>query len=279
MMEFRRVQTNGIELNVACDGPEDGPLVILLHGFPEFWYAWRKQIPMLAAAGCRVLAPDLRGYNLSDKPRGIASYRADVLANDVVGLIDWAEREQAVVVGHDWGGAVAWSVAMRSPSRVSRLIVLNCAHPVAMLKRVRTDRAQLKRSWYIFAFQLPWLPEAFARAKNFRVLVRALEGTSRRGTFSDEDIAKYREAWAQPGALTAMIDYYRAALRAKAPRVSPKVTVPTQIIWGVRDAFLGRELAEDSAAYCERAQVEYVDASHWVQHELPEGVTALILGT
>src|SRR5471032_562929 len=148
-LAFHRIRTNDIALNVALDGPANGPLVILLHGFPEFWNAWREQIPALASAGCRVMAPDMRGYNLSDKPRGLQAYRADVLAKDIVGLIDSAGRQTAVIVGHDWGGAVAWSVAMRHPERVSRLVVLNCAHPVAMLRRLRHDRAQLRKSWYI----------------------------------------------------------------------------------------------------------------------------------
>ena len=141
------------------------------------------------------MAPDLRGYNLSDKPLGISAYRGDVLVNDVVGLIDSAKRENAVIVGHDWGGAVAWSVAMSNPARVDRLVVLNCGHPSAMAKRIRGDLRQTARSWYIFAFQLPWLPELFARASGFRLLVRALRGSSRPGTFTDDCIAEYRKAW------------------------------------------------------------------------------------
>lgn len=277
-MRIHRIRTNGIELNVACDGPDDGPLVILLHGFPEFWYAWRAQIPALAAAGHRVLAPDLRGYNLSDKPLGISAYRSDVLVNDVVGLIDSAKREKATIVGHDWGGAVAWAVAMSYPGRVERLVVLNCGHPSAMMKRIRADRRQLARSWYIFAFQLPWLPELLARANDFQLLVHAMRRSSRAGTFSDAVIAEYRTAWSQRGALTAMINYYRAALRRRAPKMPRRVTVPTQLVWGTGDAFLGRELAEDSLAYCDAGRVEYLDGSHWVQHELPDRVTELIAG-
>jgi pimeloyl-ACP methyl ester carboxylesterase len=279
-MDFQRIQTNGITLNVACDGPVDGPLVILLHGFPEFWYAWRQQLPALAAAGCRIMAPDLRGYNLSDKPSGVQSYRSDLVADDVIGLIDHAGRAQATIVGHDWGGAVAWVAAMRNPARISRLVILNCAHPATMMKRIRQDSEQRRKSWYIFAFQLPVLPELFARAWRFRALVGALENSSRPGTFSDADIAKYREAWAKPGALTAMINYYRAALRKTPGRGggSPRVTVPTGILWGVNDAFLTRALAEDSLAYCDQGSVEYVDASHWIQHEAPDRVTQVVLG-
>ena len=278
-MDLRRIQTNGITLNVACDGPASGPLVILLHGFPEFWYGWRAQIPTLAAAGFRVLAPDLRGYNLSDKPRGLSAYRADVVADDVVGLIDSSGRERATIVGHDWGGAIAWTIAMRSPERVSQLIVLNCGHPAAMMKRIATDPRQLLRSWYIFALQLPALPEGVLRAKNFRTLVRGLRGSSRPGTFSDADMARYREAWSHPGALTAMIAYYRAALRRRPPASSSRVTVPTHIVWGTGDRFLRRELANDSLRYCDRGRATYLDASHWVQHEEAARVSELIIAS
>jgi pimeloyl-ACP methyl ester carboxylesterase len=276
-VNFRRIHTNGVTLNVACDGPEDGPLVILLHGFPEFWYGWRAQIPALVAAGLRVLAPDLRGYDLSDKPRGISAYRADVVAADIVGLIDDAGRDRATIVGHDWGGAVAWTIAMRHAERVSRLVVLNCGHPSAMLRRIATDPRQLARSWYIFALQFPWLPERLARANDFRMLVRALRGSSARGTFSDDDFARYREAWSQPGALSAMIDYYRAALRRRPPKSSPRVRVPTHVIWGTHDRFLGRELAEDSLEYCDHGELTYLDTTHWVQHEAAERVSDLII--
>jgi pimeloyl-ACP methyl ester carboxylesterase len=279
-MDFQRIRTNGITLNVACEGPVDGPLVILLHGFPEFWYAWRLQLPALAAAGCRVMAPDLRGYNLSDKPNGVGSYRSELVAEDVVGLIDHAGRAQATIVGHDWGGAVAWIVAIRSPARVSRLVILNCGHPATMMKRIRGDSEQRRKSWYIFAFQVPVLPELFSRARRFRALVSALRNSSRPGTFSDADIAQYREAWARPGALRAMINYYRAALRKMPSRGggSPRVTMPTRILWGVNDAFLTSALAEDSLAFCDQGSLEYVDASHWIQHECPDLVTRVVRG-
>jgi epoxide hydrolase 4 len=178
-MHFERIATNGITLNVACAGPADGPLVILLHGFPEFWRPWRAQIEPLAAAGFRVMAPDLRGYNLSDKPPGISAYCADVIAGDVAGLIDAAGRRQARIVGHDWGGAIAWATAMYHPSRVERLVVLNCGHPVAMKRRLRHDLRQFARSWYIIALQVPWLPEYFARRRRFRLLVATMRGSSR----------------------------------------------------------------------------------------------------
>jgi pimeloyl-ACP methyl ester carboxylesterase len=275
-MDFRRIRTNGIELHVACAGPEAGPLIVLLHGFPEFWYAWRAHIEPLAARGFRVVAPDMRGYNLSDKPHGISAYRIDHLVRDVVGLIDAAGRTTAVIVGHDWGGGVAWATAMQAPARVERLVVLNCGHPAATMKRILRDPRQLLRSWYMFAFQLPWLPERFARRDHFRLLVRGLEGSSRPGTFSPVDLDCYRAAWAQPHALTSMINYYRAAMQRRPPGIATQVTMPTRIIWGTGDRFLRRELADDSLGYCDRGTVDYLDTSHWVQHEAPARTLELI---
>ncbi|HLF91024.1 MAG TPA: alpha/beta fold hydrolase, partial [Anaerolineales bacterium] len=180
-MEQKKIRTNGIALNVAQSGLRDGPLLILLHGFPEFWYGWRKQIPFLAAAGYRVWAPDQRGYNLSDKPDRIAAYTVDILAADVIGLIDVAGQEKTILIGHDWGAAVAWWAAAAYPDRISRLIVMNVPHGVVMKKQLRRSVAQLRKSWYIFFFQLPWLPEALARMNRWSGVVQALLRSSRPG--------------------------------------------------------------------------------------------------
>ena len=196
--------TNGVNLHVVMAGPQDGPLVILLHGFPEFWYGWRQQMPALAAAGYTVWAPDQRGYNRSDKPAGVGAYAIDTLAQDVAGLIEASGREQVYLVGHDWGAAVAWWVAGKYPERVKKLAILNVPHPAVMRRAVLEDAEQRKRSWYIFFFQLPWLPEQSLSQENFTNLIRSLKGSGRRGTFTDDDLAAYRQAWSQPGALTAM---------------------------------------------------------------------------
>lgn len=267
-LRHRTVATNGIRLHVVEAGPADGRLLILLHGFPELWYGWHRQIEGLAAAGFRVLVPDQRGYNLSDKPRGIGSYRLDRLAGDVVGLIDDAGRERACLAGHDWGGAVAWWVGVNFPGRLDRLALLNIPHPWVMRRHLVHDRAQRRKSWYIFFFQLPWLPELYMRRRNWAYAVRALAATSRRGTFSDADLAIYRTAWSQPGAITAMINWYRAALMAPPPRpASPRVKVPTLLLWGTGDRFLGQEMAQPSIDLCDDGRLVFLDASHWVQHE------------
>lgn len=155
------ISTNGVNLHVAQAGPADGPLVILLHGFPEYWASWRQQIPILASAGYRVWVPDQRGYNLSDKPAEITAYNLDQLALDVVGLIDAADAEKAFVVGHDWGAAVAWWLGIKHADRLEKLAILNLPHPAVLRRRFRTHFSQLRKSWYMFFFQLPWLPERF----------------------------------------------------------------------------------------------------------------------
>jgi pimeloyl-ACP methyl ester carboxylesterase len=276
---FARVSTNGITLNVAELGPIDGPLVILLHGFPEFWYGWHHQVAPLAEAGFRVLAPDQRGYNRSDKPRGVASYGLDVLSDDVVGLIDACGRERATVIGHDWGGVVAWGAISRHPTRFDRAVILNAPHPDAMLREIRANPGQLLKSWYTLFFQLPWLPELLLRRADFRWLVKAMTGSSRPGTFSTADFERYRQAWSEPNALNSMVNWYRAGFRVKhAPYPDPLVQVSTLMIWGSKDRFLGPGVARSSYALCESARLEWIaQASHWVPHEEPDRVNRLIL--
>lgn len=273
------ITTNGVRLHVAQAGPPTGPLVLLLHGFPEFWYGWRQQIPALAAAGFRVWAPDQRGYNLSDKPQAVAAYNLDELSQDVIGLIEAAGVERAHLIGHDWGAAVAWWTALKFPQRLHKLVTLNVPHPVVMQRALRSSLAQLRKSWYIFAFQLPWLPEAAMRRNNWRTGVAALRATSRPGTFSAAELDHYRTAWAQPGAATGMINWYRALVRHAPPlRRSPRVTVPTLLIWGAQDHFLGRALAQPSIDLCDQGRLVLLEeASHWVQHEEAAQVNQLLV--
>lgn len=277
-LEHHTVPTNGIRLHVVQVGPADGPLLILLHGFPECWYGWKHQLLPLADAGYRVWAPDQRGYNLSDKPRGIGAYGLDTLAADVVGLIDAAGRARAVVVGHDWGAAVAWWVAATYPERVERLVALNVPHPAVMKRYALRNPGQLLRSWYIGFFQLPWLPEVITRLGNWAAMSWTLRTSSRPGTFSDDDLTHYHAAWSQAGAMTAMMNWYRAALQRPPSRdTNIRITVPTLLIWGVRDAFLKRGMAQPSIDRCANGRLVFFEnATHWVQHEEPEQVTRLI---
>jgi epoxide hydrolase 4 len=274
------IDTNGIKLHVVMAGPEDGQPVILLHGFPEFWYGWRKQIPALAKAGYRVIVPDQRGYNLSDKPRGVKSYHIDMLVGDILGLIEALGYQKVNLVGHDWGAAVAWEIAMRHLERLHRLGILNVPHPAVMRNFLRRgDPEQLRRSWYIFAFQIPWLPEYFLCKDDWRNTVRVLRGSGKIHTFTDEDIAKYKQAWSQPGALTAMINWYRAAVRhwPKLPK-DMCVKVPTLMIWGMQDVALSHRMARLSMDYCSNGKlVFFEDATHWVQHDEAENVNQLLV--
>ena len=278
-VEYTYIETNGVRLHVAQAGPENGRLVILLHGFPEAHLSWRYQIDELAEAGFRVLAPDQRGYNLSEKPDEIAAYSLDELVEDVVGLIDHAGAAHAFVVGHDWGGAVAWWLAAKHPERVQRLVILNVPHPIVMGRTIRSSWTQRRKSWYMYAFQIPRLPEFGVRLNNWRRLVDGMQGHSVPGTFSDEDMERYRETWAQPGAIRAMINWYRAMWQARPERLeSVRIKVPTLLIWGLRDHVLGSEMIEPSLALCDNGRVERIAAAtHWIQHEFPERVNELFL--
>ena len=257
-----------------------GPLVILLHGFPEFWYSWRHQIGPLAEAGYHVVAPDMRGYDLSDRPQSWRSYDAGLIADDIAGLIKSFGEEQAYVVGHDWGAAIAYTVAMSHPEVVRRLAILNVPHTARMLEGFRTLK-QLRKSWYMFFFQIPRLPEYLISRDDFSFAKRSLRSDSKEA-FTDEDLERYVEAWSQPGALTGMINYYRAALR-RSPRKAlvqmRPIPAPTLVIWGMRDRHLGSELAVPAPEWVPDVRFEPIpEATHWVQHDAPERVCELLLG-
>jgi pimeloyl-ACP methyl ester carboxylesterase len=270
------VRANGLRFHVAEAGPEGGPLALLLHGFPEDWTGWRHQIGQLADVGLRVWAPDQRGYGLSDKPEGVAAYDLDRLAADAAGLIEAAGAERAVVVGHDWGAAVAWWLAATRPDVVERLAVLNVPHPATMRRFLRTHPTQMARSWYIGFFQIPGLPEATFP----RFAERTLEASSAPGTFSESALAHYRAAWRRPGAATAMLNWYRAAARRLA-RAAPDldaIAAPTLVLWGEDDVALDVRMAAASLEHCADARlVTFPGVSHWVQHEAAEAVTRHLL--
>ncbi len=271
-------QNASVRLHSVAAGPKDGPVVVLLHGFPEFWYGWHKQIEPLAAAGFRVIVPDQRGYNLSSKPSGVASYALTELVSDVMAIANQLGQPKIFLAGHDWGAAVAWSAALLHPQRVAKLVVINVPHPSVMRKFLSTHIRQLLRSWYMFFFQLPWLPEALFSAFNYRIGARSLVRSSRPGTFSPEDLAQYRAAWSQPGALTGMVNWYRALFRFRTKFPDRTLHIPTRILWGQRDAFLLSEMAQESLRYCDNAELfTFADATHWLQHEEHARVSKLLI--
>lgn len=257
-------------------GPQRGPLTVLLHGFPECWWGWRRQIVPLARAGLRVVVPDQRGYGTSEKPPGVNAYRLDALASDVIALAEALGQRRFRLAGHDWGGVVAWRVAARFADRVERLAILNAPHPAVFGPYLLRSPAQAWRSTYIGFFQLPWLPEAVLGARNFGALAAMLTRTSRRlGAFRAGDLAIYRHAWTQPGALTAMLNWYRAAARSRHRR--ERVRTPALVLWGSRDPALERGLAQASLSLCDAGRLQWFEtASHWLQHEEPAAVNAAL---
>jgi len=289
MHEERFIDTNGIRLHVILAGPTNGKPVVLLHGFPEFWYGWRHQIEPLAAAGYRVMVPDQRGYYLSDKLDGVKYYRIDLLSKDIIGLLDKLGHQAAYVVGHDWGGMVAWQLATDYPQRLSKVVILNAPHPNAMGRALLRNPVQLIKSWYIDVFQIPWVAEHLF----FRPFARLAIRTAKPGSFTAEDMLHYREAWSQPRAVHCTINWYRAAfrefIRATAGRLAhlkgplglfraPPIGVPVLVLWGEEDIALTKWLARDSVARCTQGTLRFVpDASHWLQHDKPQEVTQAIL--
>jgi epoxide hydrolase 4 len=277
---FTDVLTNGVRLHCAVAGPEDGPLVVTLHGFPEFWRGMAGTMVALAKAGFRVIAPDQRGYHLSEKPRDIDAYRIETLAADAVGLIRAFGRDSASVVGHDWGAGVAWWMALAHPEVVERLVVINVPHPSVFAKEVRTNPRQTAKSWYIFAIQPRGVAEALAfNSVSRRRLVHMLAGTANPGSWSEDYQQQLLEAWAQPGAATGMLNWYRASVQRRPERLADKrVHVPTLIIWGRKDVALSETMVAPSAALCDDVRVEFLDeATHWVLHDEPERTAEFIL--
>ncbi|MDQ6652901.1 MAG: alpha/beta hydrolase [Acidobacteriota bacterium] len=281
-------QVNGIRLHYAESG--SGPdLVILLHGFPEFWYSWRHQLTALGKT-YHVVAPDMRGYNLSDKPPRVEDYSIAVLVEDVLGLIDHFGADKAAIVGHDWGAGVAWAVAQKYPERVSKLAALQV--PPAAAWRANLTLRQLLRSWYMFFFQLPRIPEWAISRKNLAALDRNFKNTmARKGSFSDADIENYKEAMCQPGASTASVNYYRANVRRlisqgrkperdkSEPRRDGRIRVPTLFIFGEQDFAILPATVRGVAKFVDAPyrEVRIADSGHWVQNEAADEVNAALL--
>ena len=268
------IMTNGIRMHYVTQG--SGPLVVLLHGFPEFWYSWRYQIPFLAEHGYTVVAPDLRGYNDSDKPR--TGYDVATLIRDIEGLVTGLGQEKAIIVGHDWGGVLAWAFAAAYPQMTERLIVMNAPHPAAMMREFRTLK-QLRKSWYIFFFQLPWLPEYVLLRNNANEVGRMLRGAAlQKYVFPRDVTAKFQQAMSKPGAMTAALNYYRQLFRRLPGSRRVIISAPTLLIWGEHDIALGIELTTGLEQWVGNLEIKRIpDSGHWVQQEQPDKVNQFML--
>ena len=277
---MRRIDVGEVSLAVREAG--SGDLVVLLHGFPEISYSWRHQLPALAQAGYHAVAPDLRGYGESDAPPEVSDYGFPKLVGDIVGLIGALGAERAHVVGHDWGGSIAWALASRAPHLVSSLTILNCPHPVASAE-CRQVIEQAQKSWYMLLFQFPGVAEEWLAMDNFANLRRFVFDTAAPGTFSADEQTVFCDALARPGRLTAALNYYRANIPPenwlKPPPDLPPVTVPTTIIWGEADAYMSSVLLDRSIEkVAGPLHVERLPGvSHWVQQEVPDVVNRLLL--
>ena len=280
----RQAIVNGVRLHYVEAG--EGPLVLLLHGFPEFWYSWRFQIPALAAAGFHVVAPDMRGYNLSEKPPGIRAYHIDNLVADVAALLRMFGGESGgFLVGHDWGGVVAWHTASRCPDLVRKLVILNVPHPNRYLEVLRTYRDQMLRSQYVTFFQLPFLPEWLLTRRKGELVERSMRASGmNQEHFTGEDARLYREAITRPGAARAALNYYRSigwrTLLAGMREDPRHIAMPTLLLWGRNDLALHIANADREALlrWVPDLRVETFEASHFVHIDLPERVNELMTG-
>ena len=268
------VSVNGIEMHVAEAKPDNAsptaPLAICLHGFPEYWGAWQRQLPALLNAGYRVWMPDMRGYGRSECPPKVADYRTDILADDIAGLIQASGTQRCMLIAHDWGAMVAWFVAAKYPELIEKMVIANVPHPRVMRRTVFRSLRQFLASWYVFFFQLPFLPELLLSLFNFKLLSKIMTSSANENSFSAEDMEGYRAAWRKSG-LSPMLAYYRAALRHQHLPPEAPITVKILILWGKKDWFLTCGMANRSVELCnDGALVFFEEATHWVQHDVTQ---------
>jgi pimeloyl-ACP methyl ester carboxylesterase len=276
------VRANGLSFRVLAAGGGER-LALCLHGFPELGFSWRHQLPVLAQEGWLAWAPDLRGYGGTDRPQGMHEYAIEKLMDDVAALIDASRCRQTMLLAHDWGGVIAWYFALRRVRPLDRLVVLNLPHPGVFERVLQSGWRQRLRSWYVLFFQLPWLPEKLIAARNAYVVAEGFRGMAvNKEQFSDDVLDVYRRAALEPGALTAMVNYYRALVRGGGARRMrslgfPKIEVPTLMIWGEQDSALGVELTVGTQDFVSDLTLHRLpNASHWVQQDAPDEVNALL---
>lgn len=280
-LEHSRIDVGEIRLHVVQAKPEkltdDTKLVIFLHGFPEYWESWRHQLTFFQKQGFWAVAPDLRGYGESDKPWDVGEYEVEKLAGDIAGLIRSLGRKKAYVVGHDWGAVVAWMFAQEHQDLLERLAILNVPHPLQMQRALQRSAKQMLRSWYIFFFQIPKLPELVIARNDYDFIRRTFAADK----VPSEEIERYVAALRKPGVVRSAVNYYRATIRRLFKGRIPKSKVierPVLVLWGDRDRFLGKELADPPKRFVPDQRVEHFpDASHWLQLDARDGVNARLL--
>jgi len=274
------VDAGSLRFEVVTAGDPAAPhLALCLHGFPEHAVSWRHQLPLLADLGYRAWAPNQRGYGrTAPRPRDVDAYHIDHLLGDVATLIDASGAERVTLVGHDWGGLVAWIFALRGVRPIDRLVVMNLPHPQRFAEALQGDREQRWRSLYERFFQLPRLPEWLFRRRDAHAVAEAFRGMAvHPERFPDDVLRVYRDQALQPGALTAMLNWYRAnPFRRVTAGPWPVLEIPTLMIWGVHDRALGRKMTERTDALVRDFTVHYLEASHWVQQDAPEEVNAIL---
>lgn len=269
---------NGVSLHIVEAGRAGDPFLLLLHGFPEFWWAWRHQITPFARAGYHVVVPDMRGYNKSEAPQQVSAYALDTLAADALAIADAYGVQRFRLVGHDWGAVIGWRVAALYPQRIERIVLMDGPHPDVLARQAARHPSQALRSAYVAFFQLPWLPEATLGSFGFAALRATLRGSAKPHTFEPGALDRYVEAWSRPGPLTGMLNYYRALRERRSRGPAARLAPTTLILWGGNDSFLERHVAEAGLALCDDGRLEIIEgASHWLHLEQPEQIGRRII--
>lgn len=275
----RTIEANGLSF-VIDEAGEGDDVALFLHGFPESKHSWRYQLPLLAKLGWRAVAFDQRGYGDSSRPKGVKAYDLENLMSDAGAVFDALGAKRRLLIAHDWGAIVAWCFAMDRIRDLEGLVIMNVPHPAVFQADIRTNAAQRKKSWYVFFFQIPWVPELALTANGARAIGRAFsEMAIDKSRFSEADLDHYRQNALKPGAATAMVNWYRAGARNGmkkwAPDTAPVIDIPTLMIWGEEDTALGIELTEGYGPYVKDFTLQRLPGvSHWVQQEAPEAVNA-----
>jgi len=278
-MESSYLEMSKGKIHYVSAGDAANDTIVFLHGFPEFWYSWRKQLDHFSEQ-YHVIAPDMRGYNKSYKPKQIKDYKIEAIAADIIELINHAGKNKVIIVGHDWGAAIVLHLLLMYQNRFSKGVILNVPHPLVFRHNLFTNIKQFSKSWYIFFFQIPFLPAWVLSLNNFNRTAKMLENTSLEGSFTENELEKYKLAWANGNAMQYMIMWYKAAIRNPSQAnlyKQKKVSTPLKIIWGKEDVALVSEMAKESLDYCTQGELTYIEeATHWVHQDCPEKVNRLI---